>query len=80
MILRLVTEVEDLIMAVVKTSIVDGVVNVVIEIAVEMLLGVMGLMVDSKDVVMPVVETPVVPWLFNEEGRIVVLSGAVFVD
>ena len=76
----MVTEVEDLIMAVVKTSIVDGVVNVVIEIAVEMLLGVMGLMVDSKDVVMPVVETPVVPWLFNEEGRIVVLSGAVFVD
>ena len=57
----MVTEVEDLIMVVVKTSIVYGVVNVVIEIAVEIRLCDVGLMVDSKGVVMLVVETSVVP-------------------
>ena len=76
----MVPKVEDLIMVVVKTSIVDGVVNVVIEIAVEILFGTVGWMVDCKGVVMPVVETSVVPSLFNEEGRIVVLSGTVAVD
>ena len=67
-------------MVVVKTSIVGGVVNMVIEIAVEMLSGAEGLIVDSKGVVMSVVETSVAPWVFNEEGRIVELSGAVVVD
>ena len=73
-------EVEDFIIVVVKTSIIDGVVTVIIDIAVETLLGAEVLMVESKGVVMPVVETSVVPWLFHEEGRIVVLSGAVVVD
>ena len=75
------TEVEALIMGLVeKTSIVDGVVNVVFEITVKMQSGVVGSMVDSEGVVMPVVGTSVVPWPFNEEGRIVVLSGVVVVD
>ena len=59
---------------------VEDLIVVVVEIAVEILLGTVGLMVDSKDVVMPVVETSVVPSLFNDEGRIVVLSGTVAVD
>ena len=67
-------------MVVVETSIIDEEVIVVIEIEVEMLLAAVGLMVDSKGVVMSVLDTTVVPWPFNEEGRIVVLSGVVVVD
>ena len=73
-------EVEDFIIVVVKTSIIDGVVTVIIDIAVEMLLGAVVLMVDSKGVVIPVVENSVVSRPFHEEGRIAVLSGAVVVD
>ena len=76
----MVTEVEDLIMVVVETSIVYEVVNVVIEIAVDILLDDVGLMVDSKGLVTSEVETSVVPWLFIKEGRIVVLSRAEVVD
>lgn len=80
LILRFVSEVEDLIMVVVETCVVDVVNNVVFGTTVEVRLGLMGMMVDTKGVVMTVVETSVVSWLFKEEGIIVVSPGAVVVS